>query len=232
MPRDLATSLVYARSRPLIGRLAYYALKLLGVEIPLSVRIGRDLELAHGGFGVVIHPRTTIGDRVKIYPGVGLGRADIHLPAAQSAFEGIRSKTMSSWRPAPRCYAKRACCASVAAVWWAPTPSCSNLPASTRSGLAYRRAALAGESLLKPKHMTTPSSPRICIVPPLSGVGGMVSFQGRLAQGLARRGISVTYNLDDAPFQTVLVDRRHAPAGWLVARFGAKACASSSAWTA
>ena len=90
MARDLATSLVYARSRPFIGRLAYYALKLLGVEIPLSVRVGRDLELAHGGFGVVIHPHTTIGDRVKIYPGVGLGRADIHLPAAQSAFEGIQ----------------------------------------------------------------------------------------------------------------------------------------------
>lgn len=90
MRRDLVTSLVYARSRPLVGRLSYYALKLLGVEIPLSVHIGRDLELAHGGFGVVIHPRTTIGDRVKIYPGVGLGRADIHLPAAQSAFEGIQ----------------------------------------------------------------------------------------------------------------------------------------------
>ena len=40
MPRDLATSLVYARSKPLVGRLAYYALKLLGVEMPLSVRIG------------------------------------------------------------------------------------------------------------------------------------------------------------------------------------------------
>ena len=90
MPRDLATSLVYARSTPIFGRLAYYALKLLGVEIPLSVRVGRDLELAHGGFGVVIHPHTTIGDRVKIYPGVGLGRADVHLPASQSAFEGFQ----------------------------------------------------------------------------------------------------------------------------------------------
>ena len=90
MPRDLATTLVYARSKPLIGRLAYYALKLLGVEMPLSVRVGNDLELAHGGFGVVIHPHTSIGDRVKIYPGVGLGRADVHLPADQSAFEGIQ----------------------------------------------------------------------------------------------------------------------------------------------
>jgi len=53
--------------------------------------------------------------------------------------------------------------------------------------------------------MAIPTSPRICIVPRLSGVGGMVSFQGRLAHGLARRGISVTYDLDDAPFQAVLV---------------------------
>ncbi len=89
MPRDLATSLVYARRLPVIGRLAYYALKLLGVEIPPSVEIGQDFELAHGGFGVVVHSKTRIGQRVKIYPGVGLGRADIYLPADRSQFEGI-----------------------------------------------------------------------------------------------------------------------------------------------
>jgi serine O-acetyltransferase len=89
MARDLPTTLVYARSLPLFGKLAYYLLKLLGVEIPRSVAIGRDFELAHGGVGVVIHPRATIGDRVKIYPGVTLGRADIHLPIEQSRFEGI-----------------------------------------------------------------------------------------------------------------------------------------------
>jgi serine O-acetyltransferase len=64
-------------------------LKLLGVEIPRPVKIGVDFELAHGGFGVVIHPRTTIGNRVKVYPGVTLGRADIFRPATQSKFEGI-----------------------------------------------------------------------------------------------------------------------------------------------
>lgn len=89
MARDLYTSLAYARSWPVVGRLAYYALKLLGVEIPRSVRIGPGFELAHGGFGVVIHPHTIIGQRVKIYPGVGLGRADIHRPASESLFEGI-----------------------------------------------------------------------------------------------------------------------------------------------
>jgi glycosyltransferase involved in cell wall biosynthesis len=53
--------------------------------------------------------------------------------------------------------------------------------------------------------MASPSSSRICIVPSLSGVGGMVSFQGRLARGLKQRGVQVTYHLDDTPYQSVLV---------------------------
>jgi serine O-acetyltransferase len=89
MARDLPTRLVYARQWPLFGRLAYYALKLLGVEIPRSVPVGSDFELAHGGVGVVIHSRAVIGARVKIYPGVTLGRADIHLPMERSNFESI-----------------------------------------------------------------------------------------------------------------------------------------------
>ncbi len=89
MNRDFYTSLVYARNWPGLGIIAYVLLKILGVEIPRSVKIGQSLELAHGGFGVVIHSRTTIGDRVKIYPGVTLGRADIYLPMKQSKFEGI-----------------------------------------------------------------------------------------------------------------------------------------------
>lgn len=89
MRRDIYSQLVYARNIPLLGGLAYFALKLLGIEIPRPVNVGDQLELAHGGFGVVIHPRTTIGKRVKIYPGVTLGRADIYRPAVQSRFEGI-----------------------------------------------------------------------------------------------------------------------------------------------
>ena len=86
--RDIYTRLVYAR-RTYLGKLAYFALKILGVEIPLPVKIGEEFELTHGGFGVVIHPKSAIGDRVKMYPGVTLGRSDIHLPFDQSQFEGI-----------------------------------------------------------------------------------------------------------------------------------------------
>jgi serine O-acetyltransferase len=89
MARDLPTRLVYARRSPLFGWLAYYALKLLGVEIPRSVPVGSDFELAHGGVGVVVHSRAQIGKRVKIYPGVTIGRADIHLPMERSNFESI-----------------------------------------------------------------------------------------------------------------------------------------------
>jgi len=87
--RDFYSALVYAREVPVIGALAYYVLKLMGIEIPRSVEFGKDFILVHGGFGVVIHPNTTIGDGVKIYPGVTLGRADIHLPIEDSLFKGI-----------------------------------------------------------------------------------------------------------------------------------------------
>ena len=87
--RDFYSALVYARGTPAIGLLAYYVLKLLGVEIPRSVEFGKDFTLVHGGFGVVIHPNTKIGDGVKVYPGVTLGRADIHLPIDESPFKGI-----------------------------------------------------------------------------------------------------------------------------------------------
>ena len=89
MARDLPSSLVYARTWPLVGRLAYYALKLLGVEFPRQVPVGPGFELAHGGVGVVIHSKSRLGARVKIYPGVTLGRADIHRPIEQSRFQAI-----------------------------------------------------------------------------------------------------------------------------------------------
>ncbi len=87
--KDIYTRLVYARETPVLGKLFYYLLKLLGSEIPLSVRIGEDFILEHGGHGVVIHSKAKIGDRVHIYQGVTLGRADIYQSMAFSKFEGI-----------------------------------------------------------------------------------------------------------------------------------------------
>ncbi len=87
---DLPTTLAYLRRKPLIGPLAYYALKILGVELPRRVPLGPGLELAHGAYGLVVHSRASLGARVKLYPGVTIGRADIYRPATASRFEGIR----------------------------------------------------------------------------------------------------------------------------------------------
>ena len=87
--KDFYARLVYARRMPLIGKLAYYLLKMLGVEIPASVEIGEGFYLVHGGFGVVIHPKTVIGNNVKVYPGVTFGRTDVYKPFDQSRFEQI-----------------------------------------------------------------------------------------------------------------------------------------------
>jgi serine O-acetyltransferase len=81
--------LVYARRHRLFGKLAYLLLKMLGAEIPPTVTIGSGFLLHHGGVGVVIHPKTVIGVRVGIYPGVTLGRADVYRAADRSAFEAI-----------------------------------------------------------------------------------------------------------------------------------------------
>jgi len=89
MVSDLVTNLTYARHKKGLGRFAYYCLKVLGIEIPLTVEIGDNLEIVHGGFGVVIHSQSIIGNRVKIYPGVSLGRADIYRPISESSFKKI-----------------------------------------------------------------------------------------------------------------------------------------------
>lgn len=66
---------------PGLGRLAYLALKLLGVEFPRSVEWRAPLQLAHGSVGLVVHRATRIGSHVTILPGVVIGMADAHLPA-------------------------------------------------------------------------------------------------------------------------------------------------------
>jgi serine O-acetyltransferase len=87
--KDLYTRLVYLRKKAGVGKLAYFILKVLGVEIPLSVEIGKNFYLVHGAVGTVIHPHTKIGNNVKVYPGVVLGRADIDKSQAESSFEGF-----------------------------------------------------------------------------------------------------------------------------------------------
>jgi serine O-acetyltransferase len=88
MNRSFVNRLVEMRKWPVIGRLAYYGLVLLGSDIPREVKIGKHFWMPHWGLGVVIHPNTTIGDRVTIFTNVTIGRADAYRKTA-SKFEGV-----------------------------------------------------------------------------------------------------------------------------------------------
>ncbi len=63
---------------------------------------------------------------------------------------------------------------------------------------------------------------RICLIPRVSGVGGMVSFRNKFKAGLLERGIHVTDDLRDLPYQAVLVigGTRQVTELWRVRRRG------------
>ncbi|MFW3497098.1 serine O-acetyltransferase [Aerococcus viridans] len=64
-------------------------LKLLGLEIPKSTIIGRNISFPHLGGNIVIHPDTIIGDNVRIFHGVTIGRADVQNSRKNSLMEKI-----------------------------------------------------------------------------------------------------------------------------------------------
>ena len=68
------------------------------------------------------------------------------------------------------------------------------------------------------------SVPRVCLVPRLKGVGGLVSFQEKLSAGLRRRGVEFSQELADGPFAAVLVigGTRDLPGLWRARRQGAR----------
>lgn len=82
----IVEKLVYRRKSRLARALL---ITLFSVDIPAAVKIGKSISLPHNGMGTVIHPRTTLGDRVKIYHQVTVGRKDAHLPIAESVMERV-----------------------------------------------------------------------------------------------------------------------------------------------
>ncbi|MFC1435927.1 serine O-acetyltransferase [Streptacidiphilus sp. N1-3] len=86
---SLVASLIQRRRHPLLRRAVQEALALYGVEVPAAVEIGTGLKVFHRGFGLVMHPWTTIGDDVTLYNGVTIGRADPWVPQQRSLMERI-----------------------------------------------------------------------------------------------------------------------------------------------
>ncbi|WP_052443241.1 hypothetical protein [Streptacidiphilus neutrinimicus] len=84
---SLVARLIYARRRPLLKRVVQEVLALYGVEVPAEAEIGPGLLVFHRGFGLVLHPRTTLGADVVLYNNVTVGRADPWVPQQLSRME-------------------------------------------------------------------------------------------------------------------------------------------------
>jgi serine O-acetyltransferase len=85
---SLQDALLRASRNRVVGRIAYLALKSLGVEFPRSVEWTGPIELAHGAVGLVVHSRTRIGAGVTLMPGVVLGRSDSWNPETPQTATG------------------------------------------------------------------------------------------------------------------------------------------------
>jgi len=65
---------------------------------------------------------------------------------------------------------------------------------------------------------------RVCLIPNVSGIGGMVSFRGKLVKGLVEHGTDISFNLADTPYDSVLVigGTRDLPGLWRARRNGVR----------
>lgn len=77
------------RNYPIIGTVSIGILKMLGLEIPKSVKLGKNIIFAHGAPGLIVHPYTTIRDNVIIFQDVTIGRADSYISYEQSNMKEI-----------------------------------------------------------------------------------------------------------------------------------------------
>lgn len=73
---------------PYIRRVAFVLIKMFGCEISVHAKIGNHVKFVHDAPGTVIHEKAVIGDYVKIYQGVTIGRGNIWEEPAED-FEGF-----------------------------------------------------------------------------------------------------------------------------------------------
>lgn len=81
--------IIRLRSIPILGLISKVILVVIGLYIPDSVHIGKNVTFVHNGVGTVLHPDTKLCDNVKIYQNVTLGRADIYNSYEDSKMKSI-----------------------------------------------------------------------------------------------------------------------------------------------
>lgn len=74
---DFISRLVYGQRWPVLGKMIRVLLLLRGTNIPPSCVSAPGLLLPHGGIGIVVHHKATLGRDVAIFQGVTVGRSDI-----------------------------------------------------------------------------------------------------------------------------------------------------------
>ena len=55
-----------------------YIRVIYGMSIKMDTKIGKDVNFGYGGIGIVIHPKTIIGDNVTIAQNVTIGMKDVN----------------------------------------------------------------------------------------------------------------------------------------------------------
>ncbi len=69
---------LYKKKIPLVPSLLQKTIRLFfSAEIPKSCELGKDVELKHGGLGIVIHHNAVIGDNTVIYQHVTIAGAEL-----------------------------------------------------------------------------------------------------------------------------------------------------------
>ena len=71
----MTSMIVDYRRVPVLGSLLRKVGYAMGFDCPASIEVGKRLTIEHRGVGTVLHPRVKIGDDVRIYHHVTIGRA-------------------------------------------------------------------------------------------------------------------------------------------------------------
>lgn len=72
------SNLVKVYHIPVIRKIAYRLNLLMGADIPTNVRLSKTVDFVHNSVGTVLHNNTVVGEHVKIYQNVTIGRGDIY----------------------------------------------------------------------------------------------------------------------------------------------------------